>query len=793
MKLKIALIVTFMSLFITTYSQQQFCADSSIRLRYIFGNLGAELFVSADTTGKNFFTGEYREIPFGFYGLPLLRTTWGDSILWAKKLYVPGTNVMNRNSFPAPNGTVICTGIWGAPISNHQELLISRIDTNGNVLWANRFKFNPAHLYYNSGNFESKNILIANNSIYFTGIFNDIFNVIAKLDLSGNLIWSKSFSRNGTYSGIVETPSFKNNKLLFAATAKNQQSPGPGSEMYTILSQLNDVDGSLIQSDSYKVFINALLKGIYTNYIEYNNDNSISISGQVLTDPFGTGIYNISNIVFNTLLDDNLMPIHNYYYNNTVLTNYEHHTEYNNKEQHALLIPEGFDNRNKYFFTFGKNAQILRSRKFNIATTYGTIYRNSLNFDDKENLHFVYQFQQANKFISEYARISNFSPSGTVGCFGKDTSILTRFPFNLIKEAFNWDNVASDVLISNPVVFNEDTAIVTKELVCKIVSYCDSINISGPDKACIGQQVRYSINKNNGCFKNYDWVIDTTFADIISVEGDSAITLNFKKAFSGYIHAVINDCVVKDSLFVTVVPPPVIKITNRDSLLCPGKSIVLSTIAGFDPYLWQDGSTAASYTVTSPGFYKVTGTNYCTIQSADSIQIQYSDTSFSIPATQTICKYDTAFIILPNDLTNIRWQPFTNSLLRNKTLLAYPIQNVTYIITGERQPNCLIRTATGVNVKRCSIDVFFPNSFTPNNDGHNDIFKILTFRPLKFYHFAIYNRYGQTVFETTNPAIGWDGTFKGKPQPIGGYTYRCSYYFTGGIQNDLSDTFILIR
>ncbi|HAO46795.1 MAG TPA: hypothetical protein DCQ97_07715, partial [Chitinophagaceae bacterium] len=143
------------------------------------------------------------------------------------------------------------------------------------------------------------------------------------------------------------------------------------------------------------------------------------------------------------------------------------------------------------------------------------------------------------------------------------------------------------MLVSNPVIFTEDTALVTKQLVCKIVSYCDSIHINGPDSACIGQPIRYTITKNNGCFKNMDWNIDTTVADIVAMEGDSAITLRFKK--SGYINAAISGCVVRDSFFVTVVPSPAIKLLNRDSLLCPGKTIVLIASPGFTTYVWQDG------------------------------------------------------------------------------------------------------------------------------------------------------------------------------------------------------------
>jgi len=70
---------------------------------------------------------------------------------------------------------------------------------------------------------------------------------------------------------------------------------------------------------------------------------------------------------------------------------------------------------------------------------------------------------------------------------------------------------------------------------------------------------------------------------------------------------------------------------------------------------------------------------------------------------------------------------------------------------------------------------YFPSAFTPNHDGLNDTFKILTHAQLQEYRLVIFNRYGQKVFETTNPAEGWDGTFKGKLQQSGVYVWKCSF------------------
>lgn len=63
-----------------------------------------------------------------------------------------------------------------------------------------------------------------------------------------------------------------------------------------------------------------------------------------------------------------------------------------------------------------------------------------------------------------------------------------------------------------------------------------------------------------------------------------------------------------------------------------------------------------------------------------------------------------------------------------------------------------------------------PNAFSPNGDGINDIYKAKDgYHSLTEFHAYIFNRWGQKLFEWTNPADGWDGTYKGKPVKDGVY------------------------
>ncbi len=68
--------------------------------------------------------------------------------------------------------------------------------------------------------------------------------------------------------------------------------------------------------------------------------------------------------------------------------------------------------------------------------------------------------------------------------------------------------------------------------------------------------------------------------------------------------------------------------------------------------------------------------------------------------------------------------------------------------------------------------VYIPNSFTPNGDGINDIYKIVSKLPCDEYNLTIYDRWGSEIFKTDDPLnVGWDGTHNGLPVAEGDYVY----------------------
>ena len=86
-----------------------------------------------------------------------------------------------------------------------------------------------------------------------------------------------------------------------------------------------------------------------------------------------------------------------------------------------------------------------------------------------------------------------------------------------------------------------------------------------------------------------------------------------------------------------------------------------------------------------------------------------------------------------------------------------------------------------------------PNAFSPNDDGHNDIFKAKEYQSIVEFHAYIFNRWGQKLFEWTNPADGWDGTYNGSPVKEGVYYVLVKARGADGIVYDIRKDVNLLR
>lgn len=98
-------------------------------------------------------------------------------------------------------------------------------------------------------------------------------------------------------------------------------------------------------------------------------------------------------------------------------------------------------------------------------------------------------------------------------------------------------------------------------------------------------------------------------------------------------------------------------------------------------------------------------------------------------------------------------------------------------------------------VEDCRCTPAFPNAFTPNGDGINDLFQVLGVDacPGFYLELNIYNRWGQNVFQSTGLSRGWDGNFNGRSAPADLYFYTLNYGAEQISARRIQGDFTLIR
>jgi gliding motility-associated-like protein len=255
--------------------------------------------------------------------------------------------------------------------------------------------------------------------------------------------------------------------------------------------------------------------------------------------------------------------------------------------------------------------------------------------------------------------------------------------------------------------------------------------------------------------------------------------------FTGGTHTVSlivtdnNGCKDTADKVITVLVPPSVSI-NPNKIICKGDKAVLTANGGIS-YQWTPtvsldisnipGPTA-SPTANTQYSVMITAANNCVFLLTTNVTLtEISSTPISANAVpQSIVQGEASTLTYFGDPGSIvNWSPNTN--VNPKTgysVSATPDRPTTYTVTITKGP-CkeTLTVFVDVNLNGCiDSDVFIPNTFTPNADGNNDILYVRGLKVQEVY-FAVYNRWGEMVWETNDRTKGWDGIYKGKPADVG--------------------------
>lgn len=122
---------------------------------------------------------------------------------------------------------------------------------------------------------------------------------------------------------------------------------------------------------------------------------------------------------------------------------------------------------------------------------------------------------------------------------------------------------------------------------------------------------------------------------------------------------------------------------------------------------------------------------------------------------------------------------------------ARPEVSTTFTITFSDINGCKAQDTVMILVNFIE-GIGVPQAFSPNGDGKNDILFVKGYGIVSM-NFAVYNQYGQQVFETSDQNIGWDGKFHNKDENPGVFVWVLEYTLINGNGGNLKGNTTLIR
>lgn len=228
--------------------------------------------------------------------------------------------------------------------------------------------------------------------------------------------------------------------------------------------------------------------------------------------------------------------------------------------------------------------------------------------------------------------------------------------------------------------------------------------------------------------------------------------------------------------------------TNATCGLVNGTATAIVTGGnGVYTYVWSPGNiSGATATNLPPGSYLVTVTdgNGCSITGTSNvgltgtIPVDVTPLTTTIDPGQGVNLFASSSLVIPGIIYT--WSPPNGlSCTDCPNPIATPMVTTTYSVTLTSVDGCIGKDSSKIRVRIICGEHFIPTIFSPNGDGSNDEFRIFG-ECIVAMDLKIYDRWGQVVFESTNPQDSWDGTYKGEMLNSASFTYYVNLSFIDG-------------
>jgi gliding motility-associated-like protein len=248
--------------------------------------------------------------------------------------------------------------------------------------------------------------------------------------------------------------------------------------------------------------------------------------------------------------------------------------------------------------------------------------------------------------------------------------------------------------------------------------------------------------------------------------GDSTAAVSFGAAGT-YSVTINNGCFTATDSFELRIVDPATATLPADTGFCIGDSVWVDPGPLAGTVVWSDGGSGARW-FTTPGNYTLSMTNACGTEN-QSISIGvYGAPPLAINDT-SICEGRVLRIELPEYWeTSYLWQDGNTERIRSLS------DSGLYIVNASN-PCGSSTDSLQLELRDCNCTFYLPNAFSPNGDGINDQFNIISRCALREFELLIYDRWGQNIFRSTNISQGWDGRFNGEMLPVGAYAFVIRY------------------
>jgi gliding motility-associated-like protein len=263
-----------------------------------------------------------------------------------------------------------------------------------------------------------------------------------------------------------------------------------------------------------------------------------------------------------------------------------------------------------------------------------------------------------------------------------------------------------------------------------------------------------------------------------------------------YYLTPVNGCEAMVDQTITILPAPSGQIVPHLVTVCENEPVTL-TFNGDAQIVWNTGSQSKqiSFVPSVTQYYWVKATDCASFYDSALVTVKPKpDASFTLAASGTWAPVTITATAAHNNVYALTWIIDTTTFFQHINPLVHEFktggQHLVMLVADSL--GCLDTAYEYMSIPEKVIPISLPNVFTPNGDYINDDFGINkdAQRFVNKCVLQVFNRWGNLLFETSNPYERWNGTENGNNAPEGTYFYiltatltdQTPYKLTGAVQ-----------